>query len=63
MNETLTNQIGEQLKAARLEKQLSLDDIQEITKIQRRYLSAIEENNLSVLPGDFYVRAFIRQYA
>ncbi|MGO2138199.1 MAG: XRE family transcriptional regulator, partial [Leuconostoc mesenteroides] len=32
MNETLTNQIGEQLKAARLEKQLSLDDIQEITK-------------------------------
>ncbi|EEJ42036.1 helix-turn-helix domain-containing protein [Leuconostoc mesenteroides] len=63
MNETLTNQIGEQLKAARLEKQLSLDDIQEITKIQRRYLSAIEEKNLSVLPGDFYVRAFIRQYA
>lgn len=63
MNETLTNQIGEQLKAARLEKQLSLDDIQEITKIQRRYLLAIEENNLSVLPGDFYVRAFIRQYA
>ncbi|QEA59538.1 helix-turn-helix domain-containing protein [Leuconostoc koreense] len=63
MNETLTNQIGEQLKAARLDKQLSLDDIQEITKIQRRYLLAIEENNLSVLPGDFYVRAFIRQYA
>ncbi|TYC47346.1 helix-turn-helix domain-containing protein [Leuconostoc litchii] len=63
MNEILTNQIGEQLKSARLEKKLSLDDIQGITKIQRRYLAAIEENNLSVLPGDFYVRAFIRQYA
>ncbi|GMA69347.1 XRE family transcriptional regulator [Leuconostoc litchii] len=46
-----------------LRKKLSLDDIQGITKIQRRYLAAIEENNLSVLPGDFYVRAFIRQYA
>jgi len=63
MSETLTNQIGEQLKAARQSKNLSLDDIQNITKIQRRYLVAIEENNLSVLPGDFYVRAFIRQYA
>ncbi|MGO2926639.1 MAG: helix-turn-helix domain-containing protein [Leuconostoc citreum] len=63
MSETLTNQKGEQLKAARLAKNMSLDDVQQITKIQVRYLEAIESNNLSVLPGDFYVRAFIRQYA
>ncbi|AFT81387.1 helix-turn-helix domain-containing protein [Leuconostoc carnosum] len=63
MNETLINQIGEQLKAARLNQNLTLDDIQATTKIQVRYLDAIENNNLSILPGDFYVRAFIRQYA
>ncbi|MCT8388557.1 helix-turn-helix domain-containing protein [Leuconostoc holzapfelii] len=63
MSETLTNQMGEQLKAARLAKNLSLDDVQAATKIQARYLEAIENNNLSILPGDFYVRAFIRQYA
>lgn len=63
MSETLTNQIGEQLKAARLKKNLSLADVQNSTKIQLRYLEAIENNNLGILPGDFYVRAFIRQYA
>ena len=63
MTETLTNQIGEQLKTARLKKNLTLDDVQASTKIQRRYLEAIENNNLGILPGDFYVRAFIRQYA
>lgn len=63
MSEILTNQIGEQLKAARLKKNLSLDDVQSSTKIQERYLEAIENNNLGILPGDFYVRAFIRQYA
>jgi len=63
MSEILTNQIGEQLKAARFKKNLSLDDVQTSTKIQERYLEAIENNNLGILPGDFYVRAFIRQYA
>jgi len=37
--------------------------VQTSTKIQERYLEAIENNNLGILPGDFYVRAFIRQYA
>lgn len=37
--------------------------MQASTKIQERYLEAIENNNLGILPGDFYVRAFIRQYA
>ncbi|PJO42636.1 helix-turn-helix domain-containing protein [Lysinibacillus xylanilyticus] len=56
-------ELGTRLKEARLSKGYSLDDLQEITKIQKRYLIGIEEGNYSIMPGSFYVRAFIKQYA
>ena len=59
----LLSELGNRLKEARLVKGLSLDDLQEITKIQKRYLIGIEEGNFSSMPGKFYVRAFIKQYA
>jgi cytoskeletal protein RodZ len=57
------SELGLRLKEAREQKKLTLEDIQSITKIQRRYLQGIEDGNYKVLPGSFYVRAFIRQYA
>ena len=59
----LLTELGARLKEARLAKGYSLEDLQEITKIQKRYLIGIEEGNYSIMPGSFYVRAFIKQYA
>lgn len=56
-------ELGNILKEAREAKGLSLDELQSITKIQKRYLLGIEEGNYSMMPGKFYVRAFIKQYA
>ena len=57
------NDVGKMLKDARVDKGLTLDDLQQTTKIQKRYLIAIEDENFAALPGNFYVKAFIRQYA
>lgn len=56
-------EIGVLLKEAREEKGFTLDNIQEKTKIQKRYLVAIEQDDFSALPGKFYARAFIKEYA
>lgn len=55
--------MGTRLREARLAKGYSLEDLQDVTKIQKRYLAGIEEGNYSMMPGQFYVRAFIKQYA
>lgn len=56
-------ELGNRLKEARQAKGMSLDDLQTVTKIQKRYLLGIEEGNYQMMPGPFYVRAFIKQYA
>jgi len=55
--------LGALLKEARQKKGYTLNDIQEMTKIRVRYLEAIEAGDYKVLPGSFYARAFIKNYA
>lgn len=55
-------ELGNRLKEARTARGMTLDDLQEVTKIQKRYLVGIEEGNYDMMPGKFYVRAFIKQY-
>ncbi|MFP4660911.1 MAG: RodZ domain-containing protein [Halanaerobiales bacterium] len=55
--------IGEKLKGAREEKGLTLRQVQESIKIRTRYLEALENDSFDVIPGEAYVRAFIKGYA
>ena len=62
-NEEKRPEVGKKLHDARVAKGYTLDDLQQATKIQKRYLIAIEDEKFDELPGDFYVRAFVKQYA
>ncbi len=55
--------IGEKFKKAREEKNLKLREIQENIKIRIRYLEALESDQFDVIPGEAYVRVFIKGYA
>lgn len=54
---------GENLKRERLLRGISLREVAEATKISVRFLEAIENGRLDVLPGGLFLRSFIRQYA
>lgn len=56
-------ELGRILKTTRESKGLTLDEIQERTKIRKRYLQAIEDGDLAILPGLVYARGFIKNYA
>jgi len=55
--------IGSSLKDARLRKGLSLAEAAEATKIRSRHLQALEDEQFDVLPGQTYVRGFLKTYA
>ncbi len=56
-------QIGKELKEVREEKGISLEEIAEKTKIQPRFLRAIESGNWEDLPEEVYLRGFLKTYA
>ncbi len=53
--------LGQELRKRRQEKQVSLMDIAAETRINVKFLEAIEEGRFSILPQT-YVRAFLREY-
>jgi cytoskeletal protein RodZ len=59
----LADSLGEFLRRERELRHISLDDVAERTKISRRYLAAIEEGHYDRLPGEAFIRGFIRAYA
>jgi len=53
---------AEELKKKREALEISLNDIYEKTRIDKKYLEEMEKGNYEIMP-DVYMRAFIRKYA
>jgi cytoskeleton protein RodZ len=56
-------EIGNSLREARLRQGLEIPRIEADTKIRGKYLRALEEEQFEVLPGDTYVKGFLKTYA
>ena len=56
-------EIGKALKEAREARGLSLEAVEEETKIRRKYLQALEGEQFQILPGPIYAKAFLKNYA
>ena len=54
---------GEELKRERELRQISLREIAEATKINLRYLDALEQNDFRHLPGGVFNKGFVRAYS
>jgi len=55
--------IGEILREARERKKVSFEEIEDTTKIKKRYLLALELEEWSRMPGKVYAKGFLRTYA
>lgn len=55
--------IGEDLRRRREARGITLEEAQAATKIRGRYLRALEEGEPEAIPGEVYVKGFLRAYA
>jgi cytoskeletal protein RodZ len=55
--------IGATLREARMRAKIDINEVETRTKIRAKYLRAIENEEWSLLPGDVYVKSFLRTYA
>src|SRR5512133_3733582 len=55
--------IGEQLKQARLQRGLTLEQVSQATHIRKHYLEALENDQRETLPSPVQGRGFLRLYA
>lgn len=55
--------VGETLQRARLEQELDVATVAARTKINSKYLKAIEADDRGSLPSSFFYKSFVHQYA
>ena len=60
----VSKELGEYLKSAREQADISIEEIQKKTKIRTKYLTAIENGEFFIIPGgDVYIKGFLKNYA
>lgn len=55
--------LGNILKENRERLGLNVEQVSQQLSIPERYLNALEENNLDMIPGEYYVKDFVTKYA
>jgi Helix-turn-helix domain len=56
-------EIGHSLREARERQGLGYPEVELSTKIRAKYIRALEEEDFTSIPGDAYIRGFLRTYA
>lgn len=56
-------EIGNTLREARRARGLTLEEVEEETKIRKKYIMAMEMEQFEILPGPIYAKAFLKNYA
>ncbi|PIR22213.1 MAG: hypothetical protein COV44_09355 [Deltaproteobacteria bacterium CG11_big_fil_rev_8_21_14_0_20_45_16] len=59
----VTESLGEFLKRHREASGKNLEEIARVTRISKRYLLALEENDVDNMPEEAFARGFLRNYA
>ncbi len=62
MSNSILKKFAAELKKTREKNKLTIDQIFTKTRIDKKFLNAIEEGNFSILP-EVYIRAFIKEYS
>ncbi|MDI3496168.1 MAG: hypothetical protein PWQ35_189 [Patescibacteria group bacterium] len=58
-----TFSLGEELRQARNEKKLSIEEIADAIQIRKDYLLNLESENFNCLPSGMYCKSFLKKYA
>ena len=56
-------EIGRILEQKRKERGLSFEEVEQATKIRKRYLTGLEREDYTILPDAVYARGFLKTYA
>ena len=56
-------EIGTTLREARVRRNLTLQQIEDDTKIRVKYVQAMENEDFDIMPGATYVKGFLRTYS